>query len=267
MSEFITLSQAMEPQIQKLTSGKAILRQFAADGSIAQETHSYGMLDIAIQLHFKEGTKVEEIYFANRRMVSRRTYEKARLGYPDMPAADLRLEDVGGGLLTDLRREQRRKKAEGERRLTASAESRFPRPAGTNWLRIISADRAHLVEFASRDWKALAREKSMPTGRRWLSLFGFDGPPGDTSVSEGPIVGYETLGHREEMLHASRTLVDEVRAFSPTQRDPTWGSFSVRKRAKPRKAKPLGWTHLLPKIIEFLEGLSAPTVTIFNHHR
>ena len=257
----------MEPQIEKLASGKAILRQFAADGSVTQETHSYGMLDIAIQLHFKEGTKVEELYFANRRMVSRRTYEQARVSYPDMPAADLRLEDVSGGLLSDLRREQRRKKAEAERRLTASAESRFPRPVGTNWLRIISADRAHLVKFASRDWKVLAREKTLPTGPRWLSLFGFDGPPNGTSVFEGLIVGYETVGRREEMLHASRMLVDEVRDFTPASRDPTWGSFSVRKKAKPRKAKPLAWAHLLPKIIEFLEGLSAPTVTIFNHHQ
>jgi hypothetical protein len=257
----------MEPQIEKLASGKAILRQFAADGAVVQETHSYGLLDIAIQLHFKEGTKIEEIYFANRRMVSRRSYEKARVSYPDMPPADLQLEDVSGGLLTDLRREQRRKKAEAESRLTASAESRFPRPAGTNWLRIISADRAHLVEFASRDWKVLAREKSLPTGPRWLSHFGFDGPPGGTSVFEGLIVGYETIGRREEMLHASRMLLGEVRDFTPIPRERTWCNFSVRKKAKPRKAKPVAWAHLLPKIIDFLESLSAPTVTIFNHHR
>jgi hypothetical protein len=257
----------MEPQIQKLPSGKSILRQFADDGAITQETHSYGLLDIAIQLYFKDGAKVEEIYFANRRMVSCRTYEKARVGYPDMPAADLKLEDVSGGLLTDIRREQRRKKAEAEKRLAASAESRFPRPVGTNWLRIISADRAHLVEFASRDWKALAREKSLPTGQSWLSLFGFHGPPGGSSLAEGLIVGYETLGRREEMLQASRNLLDEVRNFVPATRDPTWCTFSVRKKPKPRKPKPLSWERLLPKIIEFLEGLSAPTVTIYNHHR
>ncbi len=259
----------MESQSEQLPSGKMIGRQFDDHGSLLQEHHTYGTLVIGISMHFWEGKKIEELYFAKRRMISRRSYEKAREAYPDMPPADQKVEDVSGGLLGVLRREQRRRRAEAEQRLAASAESRLQRPASTNWFRVISDDKAHLVEFASRDWKLLCRERSLPTGPRWLSLFGFDGPPTSVGkiVSEGLIVGYETTGDREAMLEASRTLLPEVLAFEPTLRDPTWCNFSVRKKPKPRKAKPPGWTSLLPALIEFLESLSAPTVKIFNHHR
>ena len=257
----------MEPKFQKFDSGKIVLRDFAVDGSLLRETHSYSSPDIAIQMQFEHGKKVEELYFFKRRMVSRRTYEKQRLSVPDMPSADFGLEDVSGALLTELGRDQRRRKAEAQRRLADSEESRFTRPSSTNWLRIISGNDAHLVEFESRDWKALGQEKTLPTGRRWLSAFGFDGPPTGSSVAEGLIIGYEILGRREEMLDASRRLLEEVQRFTPELRDPTWGAFHVRKRPKPRKPKSLSWSRLLPEIIVFLERLSTPEVTIFNHHR
>ena len=258
----------MEPRFEKLASGKTILREFASDGSLVREMHSYGRrLDVAIDIQFEQGKKVEERYFSKGRMVSRRTYEKVRLSFPDMPSADFDLDDVSGALVTEVRRDGRRRKAEAERRLERSAESRFARPASTNWLRIISRNDAHLVEFESRDWKALLREKALPTGRTWLTLFGFDGPLTGSSVAEGPITGYEIPGRREEMLDASRRLLEEVQRFTPEARDPTWGAFHFRKRSKPRKPKQLSWARLLPAIIEFLERLCVPTVTIFNNHR
>lgn len=259
----------MDPQYEKLPTGKIIIRQFADDGTIEREQQSYGLLDIGIDYHFNSGVKVEELYFAKRRMVGRRSYEKARLSYPDMPTADDSLEDVCGGLLTDLRKEQRRKKTEAEERLALSAESRFPRPAGTNWLRVISGEQGHLVEFASRDWKSLSRDRSISTGPDWLSLFGFDGPDDvkGRSVAEGPIIGYEVVGNRQAMLEASRKLLDEVRAYTPATRDPTWCNFSVRKKPKPRRPKPLTWTSVLPPLIQFLEGLNAQTVKVYNHHQ
>src|SRR5436190_1892964 len=233
----------MDSHFERLPSGKTILRRYADDGSIIEEHHSYGLLDICIQLSFTAAAKTSETYFLKRRMVGRRAYEKARAAYPDMPVADHAVEDFSGSLMRLVRQQDRRNKAESERRLNESAESRFPRPASTNWLRVISGEQAHLVLFASRDWKVLSRERSIPTGGEWLRLFGFDGaPPGQGgSVAEGLIVGYEVTGHREAMLLASRKLLKEVQAYVPPLRDPTWCNFSVRRKAKPKKIPPLAW--------------------------
>jgi hypothetical protein len=259
----------MDPQFEKLPSGKSVVRQFADDGTLMREQHSYGLIDIGITFHFIGGVKVEELYFAKRRMVGRRAYEKARAAYPDMPAADLSIEDTSGSIMTDLRKEQHRRKAAAEKRLSESAESRFPRPASTNWLRVISGGQAHLVVFTSRDWKVLFKERLLPTGGEWLCLFGFDGPPPgkEGSVAEGLIVGYEVTGDRAAMLQASRKLLDEVRAYVSPVRDPTWDTFSVRRKPKPRKPALLAWPTVLPPLIDFLASLNVPTVTIFNHHR
>jgi hypothetical protein len=173
---------------EQLPSGKLIIRYFGEDGSLADEQHVYGVLDIGIKFDFEAGVKVAETYFSNRRLVSRRTYEKARIAYPDMPQADNAIEDFGSLLLQGARKEQRQNKAESERRLAESAESRFPRPASTNWLRVIAGEKSHLVIFASRDWKALSRERTISTGREWLRLFGFSGPGTGAGggVAQGP---------------------------------------------------------------------------------
>jgi hypothetical protein len=60
---------------EQLPSGKVIIRHFGEDGSLLEEQHTYGPLDIGISYAFKGGNKIDEIYFAKRRMVSRRTYE------------------------------------------------------------------------------------------------------------------------------------------------------------------------------------------------
>lgn len=85
---------------EQLPSGKVIVRHYGEDGALVEEQHTYGTLDIGISYAFKAGTKIDETYFATRRMVSRRTYEKARTAYADMPGADGTLQDAGAELLT-----------------------------------------------------------------------------------------------------------------------------------------------------------------------
>jgi hypothetical protein len=253
---------------EELPSGKVITRHFAPDGALLEEHHVFGILDIGISFGFRNGVKVDESYFSKQRMISRNGYEKARVGYPDMPAPEANLEDSGGSLLRKMRQQQRRNKAEAERRLAESAESRYPRPASTNWLRVISGDKAYLVIFASRDWKVLARERSLPSGRDWLNAFGFGGPRDrKPSLGEGLEVGFEVDGDRNEMLNVSRTLLDETTKFVANLPEPSRWSGSIRPWAKPRKPPPLIWPTVLPPLIEFLAGLSEPTVKIFNHHR
>jgi hypothetical protein len=252
---------------EQLPSGKVIVRNFGEDGSLVDEQHSYGMLEIGIKYDFKAGAKVNETYFSKRRIVTRRTYEKVRVAHPDMPPADGSVEDFGALLLRGMREELRLNKADAQRRLAESAESRFPRPASTNWLRVIAGEKSHLVVFASRDWKVLCRERTIPMGREWMHLFGFSGSPGPGAIAKGLEVGFEVTGNREAMLAASRLLLTEVNLFVKTPPEDWRWRDSIRPRPKPRRAPPLAWPVVLPPLIEFLSGLKEPTVKIFNHHR
>ena len=188
-----------------------------------------------------------------------------------MPPADNGIEDFGSLLLQGVRKQQQQNKADAERRLAESAESRFPRPASTNWFRVISGEKSHLVLFASRDWKVLARERTIPTGREWLHLFGFDGTLGGAgstgSVAKGLEVGFEVTSNREAMLNASRLLLAEVKAFAANPLETSRWSGSIRPRPKPRRQPPIAWPTVLPPLIEFLADLQKPTVKIFNHHQ
>src|SRR5580698_5237396 len=114
------------PQHETLPSGKVVRREFSDDGSLIKENHGYGILDIMIEFVFKDGVKTDEMYFVKHRLVSRRSYEKARGAYPDMPPADATIEDFGGLILKGARAQQRQNKKEAELRFAASAESRFP---------------------------------------------------------------------------------------------------------------------------------------------
>jgi hypothetical protein len=136
---------------------------------------------------------------------------------------------------------------------------------GTNWLRIDSGEKSHLVVFASRDWKILSREPSIPMGRHWLLSFGFPGPPGAT-VAGGVQVGYEVMGDRLTMLGDSRLLLPQVVAFANDTSRPSYFHSSVRPRKPPRKHV-IAWPSVLPPLIEFLSGLDAPKVRIYNHHQ
>jgi hypothetical protein len=256
------------PERELLPSGKTIRRLFDSDGSLAEEMHCYGAIDISIGLKFHKGSKVEETYLVKSRLVGRRSYEKARANYSDMPPADISIEDWGKDLLRDLRAQQKQRKLETERRLTESQESRFPRPQSANWLRIITKEKAHLVEFSSRDWKILARERSIPSGREWLAVFGFNGPPDSTaSVAKGLEIGYDFPGDTKAMLEVSRLLLGEVVAFASNPPKVSYWHGSIRPRPKPRPKPALIWPSVLPPIIEFLSSLQASQVTIYNHCR
>lgn len=92
---------------EELPSGKKITRRFDEQGHVASESHVYGMLKIGITMEFQAGVKTGEMYFVNRKLASRKRYEKARLEYADMPAVDEQFGDVGGELLKGARAERR----------------------------------------------------------------------------------------------------------------------------------------------------------------
>lgn len=260
------------PEHEVLPSGKTIIRQFGKDGSLCRESHNYGAIDIGISYTFQKGVKIEETYFSKSRLVSRKSYEKARANYPDMPPSDNSIEDWGKDLLRDLRAQQKQRKLETEGRVAESEESRFPRPTSTNWLRVIAKDKSHLVVFASRDWKILARETSIPTGREWLRVFGFSGSSeskgdGKSIIAKGLEIGYEVTADRLAMLETSKLLLNEVVNLVKNPPEISYWHGSIRPRPKPRQRHILAWPNVLPPLIEFLSGLQESKVKIFNHHQ
>jgi hypothetical protein len=106
---------------QQLPSGKKIFRAIDADGQLIREDQMYGMLDIGITSEFIDGVKASETYFVNRRMVSRKRYEKTRTMYADMPVADTGVEDFGDEL-TKLARAERRQKRQAAKNRKADPE-------------------------------------------------------------------------------------------------------------------------------------------------
>ena len=74
---------------------------------MTQESHTYGLLDIGIEMHYHEGIKRTEIYFVNKRLASRKRYEKACADYSDMPPPDPSVDDFSGELLKAMSAERR----------------------------------------------------------------------------------------------------------------------------------------------------------------
>lgn len=253
---------------EQLPSGKFIFRHYDGQGVLKDEMHSYvGSKGIAIRHDFQKGVKVAETYHIKNRMVSRSTYEKARVDFPDMPSADQSIKDLGSALRGMVRKQQRQRKKTAEERLAQSAESRFPAPDSTNWLRIITDESSHLVLFASRDWKLLCSEPRIPSGRAWLDAFGFSGPSNVVgTVMDGLVTGYEVVGDRQRMLDTSQQVVKEVTDF--VENPPHCSQWSsLIKRKKPNRMPPFAWSKVLPPLIDYLSCLTGPTVTIFNHHK
>jgi hypothetical protein len=105
-------------EYEELSSGKTIIRRFDDnDGSLLEETQGYGIPEIAIKCSFCKGVKTDELYFAKRRMVSRRTYEKARVDYADMPPADGTIEDWGAELLRGMAEERQQHRTEASKHI------------------------------------------------------------------------------------------------------------------------------------------------------
>lgn len=99
----------------KLPTGKAIALGFDGRGIQTSESHGYGMLVICLDAKFKEGVKTEEMYFVNKRLVSRVKYEKAREAYPDMPAADVSPSDIAAELSSDIAAERRQQRSRAKK--------------------------------------------------------------------------------------------------------------------------------------------------------
>jgi len=148
---------------EQLPSGKTIARQFGKDGSLLEETHSHGALAIAIQYCFFAGAKVEEIYFAKQRIVSRKTYEKARIAYSDMPAADDTREDTGAELLRAVAKERRQRQlAKKQRQVDVEAARKLDEFCSAMMTKGKCKDAASWIQnknhtFGERDWRSCKR--------------------------------------------------------------------------------------------------------------
>ena len=99
---------------EELPTGKKIIRQLDEEGQLRTESHIYGLLDIGMTRAYEHGSVAMETYFLKKRMVSRKRYEKAIEDFPDMPAPNVDLEDFGGELLKDVRKERRQKAKDAE---------------------------------------------------------------------------------------------------------------------------------------------------------
>jgi hypothetical protein len=108
MSQTMTQIPVFGNRREELPSGKIIMLSFYAS-EIVKESHIYGTIDIGIEYSFKDGAKHSELYFCKSRMVSRKTYEKARLNYIDMPPADDAFEDINARLLKMATAENRKR--------------------------------------------------------------------------------------------------------------------------------------------------------------
>ena len=106
----------MTKESEQLPSGKLVLRTLDVEGRLVQEMHSYGMLEIACTMEFAAGKKIGESYVVKKRVAGRKRYEKARLDYPDMPAADETLSDTGAELIRLMGIERKQKAAANKRR-------------------------------------------------------------------------------------------------------------------------------------------------------
>lgn len=149
--------------------GKRVDLHFGADGQLRRETHLHGMIDISIERTFEDGVKKHETYVVKRRLVSRATYEKARLRYPDMPAADPALPDSARALLRRARRERqhggaieqsREKNAVGAAKIDGFCVEMMERGRRANALQWVEACDHTLGEMNHRDSRDLVQRLS-----------------------------------------------------------------------------------------------------------
>ncbi len=114
----------MNQSFEQLPTGKSVVKKFADDGALIEELHSYGALAIGFQCRYESGVRVNETYFAKGRLVSRRTYEKARSAYSDMPSADIELGKWSVRLLQAVAKEKKERRAAEKTRQANPDEAR-----------------------------------------------------------------------------------------------------------------------------------------------
>ena len=110
----LALRPPLLPRIERETtpSGKQVVREYRADGSLSREIESHAdaagkRTGISRIAHIRRGHAIGESYIVGARLAPRELYERARVNYPDMPAADTSIEDVGTERLEDTYRRTR----------------------------------------------------------------------------------------------------------------------------------------------------------------
>ena len=205
-------------QNEQLPSGKLVIRHFGEDGFLIEEFHLYGGCAIGITYNFKDGVKVDESYYSKGRTVTRRTYEKARASYPDMPAADATLTDSGAKLLRAVSRERRERSAEAKRRVANPDEARKndefcqclmntgKRQNAVEWIKIGSHTLGERGWLASR--RLIERLSSLGCGQIYACEINSDG---DSDENTGHLVVHlpSTVDARIKILKAIDDLAGE----------------------------------------------------------
>ena len=87
-------------------------RQFDAGGKLLRETRGYleangSRLAILLMREYKAGRVIGETDIVKGRVVSRRSYDKARVNFPPMPAPNTSIEDRNARLLRTMAAERR----------------------------------------------------------------------------------------------------------------------------------------------------------------
>jgi hypothetical protein len=131
MDEVRMLPNGARIEITKLPSGKRFSRMVAKNGSLLEEKHFHGDANgktaIGITLRFDGAQKTGEVYFHDGRLVSREVYERERVKYADMPAADASVVDRGIEGLTRLKEDMHRREDEAKRRAKLSPAKKIDR--------------------------------------------------------------------------------------------------------------------------------------------
>jgi hypothetical protein len=96
----------LSTEMQTFSTGRELTRRYDASNQLIEEVHAYG-IQIMLTSSYKDGLKTGESYICNKRLVTHRSYEKLRLNFPDMPAADKAFHDAAAELhkLIKLERE------------------------------------------------------------------------------------------------------------------------------------------------------------------
>lgn len=95
---------------QMSPAGKRTTVEFDENGVKIQEIHSYAT-DIILFIAFS-GNERSETYIHKNRLISRKTYEKVRMAFPEMPPADSSLEDQNAELLKLVGKQKKMKRSE-----------------------------------------------------------------------------------------------------------------------------------------------------------
>ena len=110
-----------------MITGLQVNREIGADGKLARETHLYlddGRPVILLTRTYHAAKVVGEQYMVNMRLVSRKTYEKVRTKYPQMPPSDDGAQDQSAELRQMVAADRKRRRAAGVELTTDAAKAR-----------------------------------------------------------------------------------------------------------------------------------------------